>query len=487
MMRAARMGPRLAALGATMLDVTSAAPRASPGGQAAATAAAAFVEMATPAPARPVAEPEAPMVPLRLGIVGDVTVASFPPRGFDRLTLSRRLLAYHLTAAALAGDAIFTAQTSRFALPAQRLVRALLARSERLTPELREKLLQYRSSLFLHHGLHDKWRGSKVPPPLARAELESAARAAGVTPPADLLAAMFDPAVVPRMVDKTPGDGQDPISASAATHYEGLTSKDLVGFEEAFPLNGRLIKRNGRIVEEVYRAGDARTPPGLAAAELTRVVDHLEAAAALAPPAERRALALLASYFRTGDNQLFRKHDIAWLGQIFPVDYIFGFVENYTDVRLRKGAFIGFVAVPDPEHDPPLQALARNAAYFERRLPWLARYKRENIRAPATAAVAVLAATAEGGPFTFGGENLPNAEDLRERYGTKNFVNASVIDTRSWIGGSRFIDEFAPEEDRAELRRCQPSLPYVIAQALRGPVGHHRDPSPSPRTSGWAS
>src|SRR5882757_838231 len=123
---------------------------------------------------------------LRLGLVGDVTVASYPPRGFDRLTPAARVLAYELAQAALAGDSLFTRQTSRFALPAQQLVHSILAKSERLEPALREKLRAHRRSLFLHHGLHDVWRSRKVAPPLERAEFERAARAAGVTAPDEL-------------------------------------------------------------------------------------------------------------------------------------------------------------------------------------------------------------------------------------------------------------------------------------------------------------
>ena len=59
----------------------------------------------------------------RLDQIGDVLVVSYPPTGFERLTAEQRALAYHLSAAALAGDPLFTRQTSPFALPAQDVVR----------------------------------------------------------------------------------------------------------------------------------------------------------------------------------------------------------------------------------------------------------------------------------------------------------------------------------------------------------------------------
>jgi dipeptidyl-peptidase-3 len=406
-----------------------------------------------------------------LGKVGYVTVASYPPTGFDRLSVRQRVLAYHLVAAALAGDAIFTMQTSRYSLPALKLVRAILAKADRLDPGVRDRLRDYHRMLFIHHGLHDKWRSNKLEPPLSRRELEVAARAAGVETSPDLLAAMFDPKVLPLLIDKTPGAGRDAIAVSAPTHYQGLSSKDLEGYQETFLLNGRLVKRDGKILEEVYRAGDGTTAPGLGAAELAEVIVHLEAAMALAPPVQRQTLATLVKYFRSGDNDLFRQHDILWLAHIFPVDYILGFVEQYTDVRQRKGAFLGFVAIPDPEHDPPQKALARNAAYFERKLPYDPRFKRRVFRPPAAAAVSVLAATGDGGPLTFGGANLPNLQELREHYGTKNFITASVVDAHLQLQGTALLDELAPEEVRAELRRCQASFPYAFI-GFHEVIGH---------------
>ena len=49
--------------------------------------------------------------------------------------------------------------------------------------------------------------------------------------------------------------------------------KDLEGFHERYPLNSRLVKRDGRLVEEPYRVG------GKYGEQIGRIVGHLEAAA----------------------------------------------------------------------------------------------------------------------------------------------------------------------------------------------------------------
>ncbi|HWL86180.1 MAG TPA: hypothetical protein VNO21_10280, partial [Polyangiaceae bacterium] len=415
--------------------------------------------------------PETPHISKVLGELDGLTIASYPATGFDRLTPDQRALAYHLVSAALIGESVHTMQRSRFGLPAQKAVRAILANGDRLDAQVREKLATYRRLLLMDGGLHDRWTGQKFVPPLTRAEFEKAARDAKVPVPGNLLAAMFDPKVVPTVINKTPGAGKDPLVESAANNYEGLTSKDLHLYQEKYELNGRLVKQNGKIVEQVYRAGDAKTPAGLAAPQFLAMIEHLQAAIELAPPAQKEALRHLVNYFATGDGEEFRKHDIAWLAQTFPVDYILGFIETYLDVRGRKGAFEGYVGIPDPDRSPPLQALAQQAAYFEQKMPWPKEYKRDVLRPPAAAAVNVIAATGAAGFFTFSGVNLPNPADLRETYGSKNFISLSIGDVRSEIVGKRTIEEFVPAESRADAERCAQHLRYA-GVAFHEVVGH---------------
>ncbi|WP_437316067.1 dipeptidyl-peptidase 3 family protein [Sorangium sp. So ce385] len=446
-------GPSSTAPPPSAAPAASAAPASAPGSA---------VASAAPAPASNVQVLEE---------VAGVTAASYEPRGFDKLTASQRAVAYHLAQAALAGDPLFTMQTSRYGWPATQLVMQLLAQKSKLDPALRGKLVTFRKMLFLHHGIHDARSGQKLVPPFSRQELEAAAKALKIAIPNDLLAGLFDPKVAPVVTNKTPGKGKDPLVESAANHYEGVSSKDLEKFKEKYELNGRIVKKAGRLVEEIYRAGGDGAQPGVGAAELGRVVKHLEDARALAPAAQQGALRHLIRYLKTGQPDEFTDHDIAWLKQVFPVDYILGFIETYTDVRARKGGFEGLVFIPDPDRDPPLQAVARNAQYFEQKLPWEAKWKRDVFQAPAAAAVIALAATGDGGPFTFSGVNLPNAQALREKYGSKNFVVLSAMDTRVALTFDKTVDEFAPAEVRAEIHRCGNAM-MLAAVSFHEVTGH---------------
>ncbi len=65
----------------------------------------------------------------------------------------------------------------------------------------------------------------------------------------------FDPDFEPMVTCKSPGDGQDILASSANNFYDGVTMADLEGFEEKNQLNSRLAKRDGALVEEVYKVG----------------------------------------------------------------------------------------------------------------------------------------------------------------------------------------------------------------------------------------
>ena len=75
----------------------------------------------------------------------------------------------------------------------------------------------------------------------------------------------------------------------------GLSLADLGGFHEQFAPTSRLVKEEGRLFEQVYRAEQ----PGLHAARLSRAAEALQRAAALAGPDQRAALTRLALSLRS--------------------------------------------------------------------------------------------------------------------------------------------------------------------------------------------
>ncbi len=74
---------------------------------------------------------------------------------------------------------------------------------------------------------------------------------------------LFDASFEPSLTSKSPPQGQDMITASANTAYgPGVTLAEVEAFKEKYPLNSRVVKVNGKLVEQIFRAGDKKIPPG---------------------------------------------------------------------------------------------------------------------------------------------------------------------------------------------------------------------------------
>jgi dipeptidyl-peptidase-3 len=411
--------------------------------------------------------------------VGDVAIVPMETYDFNKLDKGEKLVAWHLTQAAIASHPLVYLQNYRHDLAIWQLVDTLAAKASALDPEFAEKLREYRRKIFIHHGVHDHWTDEKFLPTFDHGDLLAQIAKAGLGPTLEpkareLKAAMFDPNVDRIRTNKTPGAGIDPISASAVNHYgPGVTMGDLAKFQDRYPLNSRIVKKDGRLIEEPYRAGGGGAPAGLGAEYLAATIGHLRTAMPHVPGSQKLALETLTDYFKTGDNASFDAHDVLWLKRSWPVDYILGFVEVYSDPRQVKGLWEGIVAIKDPKRDPPIQRLSKLATYFEAKMPWKPAYKRppSTIEEPTGAAVNVVGAGGDGLAFTFAGVNLPNKETIKEKHGSKNWIAVSVMDAQRKVNGDKLAREFVWPEMAADAARCSDAV-RVAEVAFHELMGH---------------
>ena len=112
-------------------------------------------------------------------------------------------------------------------------------------------------------------------------------------------------------------------------------------------LDSRLVKRNGRVQEEVYRAGtpDGKVPAGVYARELGNAIKDLQQALPYAPDAQKKTINDLIRYYQTGERADWIQCGIDWVQDKTNPDFSNGFVEVYKDPREMKGAMQGFAAV----------------------------------------------------------------------------------------------------------------------------------------------
>src|SRR5262249_2725551 len=160
-------------------------------------------------------------------------------------------------------------------------------------------------------------------------------------------------------------------------------------------LNSRLVRRDSRLIEEIYRA-DGRYGP-----QISRIVSHLEAALTFATPAMRAALEHLIRFYRSGEDADRAAYDIAWVAdKDSPVDTINGFIETYLDARSVKGAWEGIVFYVNREKTEGVHRLAELAPWFEARMPWNPRWRRTDVKGVTARAIDVVVETGDAGPCT---------------------------------------------------------------------------------------
>jgi len=421
----------------------------------------------------PTATPQAQQSPpgrvYQVGQVGPYTVVQMYADGFEQLTPNERVLAYYLTEAGIAGDPIYYDQIAPYGLDLKRLLEGIWTHPQGIPPATLDKIKRFTELFWISHGNYDADTSEKFLPEFTPIELHDAARKAmqngadfGIKgdKSLDFLLArldqpIFDANYRSRLTVKNPPPGQDILTASSNNFYDQISLPDLAGFREQYPLNSRLEKRGGHVFENVWRAGtpDRSVPPGLYAAQIQRIIEHLGEAAAAAPPVQSAALLKLIRYYQTGNKADWYAYNVAWLQAPSNVDAINGFIEVYIDPRGQKGAFESVVSFVDKSETQLMQQLAANAQYFELRAPWLDAYKKQNVQPPVANAITVVSETGDAGPISAGGINLPNEQDIRQQYGTKSVLLFNI--TTAWAAtiGQRAIEEFSSsdeEKQRAE-------------------------------------
>jgi dipeptidyl-peptidase-3 len=267
--------------------------------------------------------------------------------------------------------------------------------------------------------------------------------------------------------------GKDLIQASSNNFYLGVSLADLKGFTERYRLNSRVAMVNGKLVEQVYRAGapDGRVQPGMYAEYLKKANDCFTRAKAYADPAQAKVLDDLIRYYQTGEFKDWIQFDIDWVGNDEPVDFANGFIEIYRDARGAKGTSQSFVSITDQKLSSTILKIAANAQYFENQAPWDARYKKQGVKPPVAKAVET---PIETGDFhvTTTGDNLPNEDEIRAKYGSKSFLFTGSMRALDEATGPATIDEFVYSKEEAALDRKYGPESEQLLTALHEVIGH---------------
>ena len=396
---------------------------------------------------------------------------------FTTLTPQQQALAYWLTQAAIAIDPIIYDQESRFGLQQKHVLEAVIAAKRKVDAPVYSKILDYTKVFWGNKGNHNEGTSQKVMPAFTAAELRHALEQAGRTDLTTLADALrqsfFDPDFEPLITAKSPAGGKDIVQASANNFYLGVSLADLKGFNERYRLNSRVTRENGKLVEQIYRAGtpDRRVPPGLYADYLRKANDCFTKARAYADPQQAKVLDDLIRYYQTGEFKDWIQFDIDWVQNDEPVDFANGFIEIYRDARGAKGTSQSFVSITDQKLSATILKIAANAQYFEEQAPWDSHYKKQGVKPPVAKAVET---TAETGDFhvTTTGDNLPNEDEIRAKYGSKSFLFTGSMRALDEATGPSIIDEFVYSPEEAALDKKYEAESEQLLTAMHEVIGH---------------
>ena len=429
----------------------------------------------------PVADAPPTTRPSLLEQIDDAAVVQLYADGFEKLSLKEKTLVYHLYRAAIAGRDIYYDQRHHLNLGMRHILEEILRHPAKIPEATLKEITRYTKLFWINTGPYNNLTARKFVLNLEKKDLVKAmeiatkngadfelAKGETIRKRVDKYAKMFfDPDYDTMVTFKTPGEDQDILESSANNLYVGVRMDDLEGFEEKHQLNSRVVKKRGKLVEEVYKIG------GLYDRELKNVVKHLRNAIPFAPKPFAKALEALITFYETGSEEDREAFDIAWVQNRDPVvDTMNGFIEVYMDARGMKGSWEGLVYYTNHEKTAKIRALAEHAQWFEDHLPIDPKYRKPRVHGVSAQAIEVVVEAGDSGPITPIGVNLPNDQRIREKYGSKSVSLSNVLDAYERALPDSYRQEFAWDDAEVERAKKWGAFASELTTEIHEVLGH---------------
>lgn len=380
----------------------------------------------------------------------DIQLLRYEPKDFDTLTLQQKQLVYCLAQATLWGRDITFDQFGEYNLR----IRSVLERLYEKYGEEEAELATYLKRVWFSNGIYHHYSCQKMMPELTQEHFMELVRGAGIKESEvdELLPVMFDPDVLPQRVNHR--DGEDLVMTSACNFYKDVTQQEAADYyagkkqtdeDPSWGLNSRLVKKEGKLTEEVYRIN------GKYGEYIKKIVMWLNRALEYAEDEQQeKVIALLIDYYTTGDLATFDHYSIEWVKQTMPrVDFINGFIEVYGDPIGLKGSWEGIVHYKDMEATHRTEVMSRNAQWFEDNSPVDDRFKKTEVKGVTANVVCAAMLGGDEYPSTAIGINLPNADWIRAKHGSKSITISNLTAAYDKAAkGNGFREEYvAPAQD----------------------------------------
>ena len=413
----------------------------------------------------------------------DIQVLRYRIPGWDSLTLQQKAYIYHLSEAGKCGRDILFSQNFEHNLGIRRMLEGIIDnyKGDRECDQW-QKFMVYAKRVFFSNGIHHHYAEDKIMPECTQeyfASLLDDVKAAKEC--YDYLPIMFDPALYPQR--KYTGSDKDIVANSAVNFYgEGVTRKEADKFYAAmedpkdprplaYGINTRLVKKNGKLVEEVYKVG------GRFSNSISVIIGHLAKAAEYAEnQAQKDYIALLIEYYKTGDLKTWDDYNVAWVqenqGQ---VDFVNGFIEDYNDPLGRKATWESSINFKDIAASRRTQLISDNAQWFEDNSPVNDNFKKKEVKGVTAKVINVACIGGDCFPATPIGINLPNSNWIRKEYGSKSVTIANITDAYNLAAEESpksMTNEFSWDDEEKRLVKEYGNLTGNLHTDLHECLGH---------------
>lgn len=421
----------------------------------------------------------------------DIQMLRYELKGFENLSLTQKIYIYCLSKATLLGRDITFDQQGKYNLRIRKTLEAVYLHYEGNRESKDFKAFEvYLKRVWFASGIHHHYGCEKFVPGFSEESFYEMVEAVADEylplskgqSKEDLLGILvpviFNPEVMPKRVNQT--DGEDLVQTSACNFYENVSQAEVERFyarmkeegnEQApsYGLNSKLTKRNGELVELKW------TEDGLYGAAIKEIVSWLLRAQKYAENEEQKHLIdLLVKYYRTGDLKDFDRYSIAWVQQHEGmIDFINGFIEVYGDPLGLKGTWEGIVEYKDLEATKRTQTISQNAQWFEDHSPVDPRFRKPEVKGVTANVICAAMLGGEEYPASAIGINLPNANWIRQEYGSKSVTIGNLTEAYNKAAqGNGFRDEFVIDEDTISLMNQYEDITDDLHTDLHECLGH---------------
>lgn len=401
----------------------------------------------------------------------DIEVIRYRVPGFEDLSLQQKKMLYYLSQAAQAGRDIIWDQNGRYNLQIRKILEDIYTGYDGDRNSADFKAFDtYIKRVWFGNGIHHHYSTDKYQPGFSKGWFEEqVAKLPDSSLPLlegqtrrqlmdALLPVIFDPTVMAKKVNQ---DGtQDVVLTSASNLYgDGVTQAEVEAYYAdlkdpndetpiSYGLNSKVVKENGRIVEQHYHLN------GLYGPAIAKIIYWLDMAKQVAEnDAQKAYITKLIDYYITGDLKLFDEYSILWAEDTkSDIDFVNGFIESYGDPLGMTASWESYVNFKNREASARTEAISGNAQWFEDHSPVDPRFRKPNVKGVSAKVITAAMLAGDAYPSTAIGINLPNSNWIRAAHGSKSVTLENITEAYEMASrGNGFNEEFVIDKPTRDI------------------------------------